>query len=393
MTMMPLDGIKVLDMTRLAPGPFCTMVLGEFGADVLRIEQPIGLPQNEEERNAQKRASAFNPLNRNKRSIALDLMQAEAQQVVYKLTETADVYVEGFRPGRVEEMGVDYETLSKINPRLVYCSISGYGQDGPYRGLVGHDINYISFGGALGVIGQAGGPPVIPSNIVGDYGGGGLLAAMSILSALMVRDRTGRGQYVDISMTDGVLYLLASLTTNFMAQGTVPQRGTDRLNGGLPQYNVYECADGKYLSVGCLEDRFFDNLVRALGRDDFVGHVGDPAQREEQFTFFREAFKAKSCDDWFDELILQGDIAVGKVNDLAEVFRDPQILQRQMLVDAGEWNGETVKQVGIGPKLSKTPGSIRALGPFVGEHTDTVLSDLGYGDDDVARMRERGLVG
>ena len=393
MDLMALDHIKVLDMTRLAPGPFCTMVLGDFGADILRIEQPVGLPRNDEEKNAQKRESAFNPLNRNKRSIGLNLMQKEAQDVVYKLVETADVYVEGFRPGRAKEMGVDYETLASINPNLIYCSISGYGQDGPYKGLVGHDLNYISFGAALDMIGAENGPPIIPNNIIADFASGGLLAALSITFAIIAREKTGKGQYIDMSMTDGVLYLMASLTKEFFAAGKIPKKGSDRLNGGLPHYNIYECKDGKYLSIGCLEDRFFDDLVKALGRPDLVGHVGDIEQRQQQFSFFEEEFKKKTRDEWFDKLFDAGDVAVGKVNNLSEAFQDEQLLQREMLVEAGTWKGETIKQVGIGPKMMDTPGKIRHLGPVIGENTSQVLDALGYDSEAIKRFKEKGIVG
>lgn len=393
MDLMALDHIKVLDMTRLAPGPFCTMVLGDFGADILRIEQPVGLPLNEEERSTQKRESAFNPLNRNKRSIGLDLMQKEAREVVYKLVEKSDVYVEGFRPGRAKEMGVDYDTLASINPRLIYCSISGYGQDGPYRGLVGHDLNYISIGGVLDMIGAENGPPAIPNNIIADFASGGLLAALSITFAIVAREKTGKGQYIDMSMTDGVMYLMASLTKDFFAAGKIPAKGSDRLNGGLPHYNVYECKDGKYLSVGCLEDRFFDDLVRALDRPDLVGHVGDPKQRGEQFAFFEEEFKKKTRDEWFDQLFNAGDVAIGKVNDMSEAFNDEQLLRREMLVEVGNWNGEIIKQVGIGPKMMGTPGKIRDLGPFIGENTNEVLDSLGYDSQIINHFRESGIVG
>ena len=227
-----LDGIKVVDLSRMAPGPFCTMALGDLGADVIRVEEPGGGRMAREragdagEAEVRRRA-AFNALNRNKRSIALNLKHPDAQGVLHRLVGDADVFVEGFRPGVVSRLGCDFETLSEINPRLVYCSLSGYGQDGPYSNLVGHDINYISVGGALGVIGTADGPPVIPYNIIADYAGGGLHAAMAILAALMARQHTGRGQYVDIAMSDGVAYMLASLLSEYFRNWSRSNQGRD----------------------------------------------------------------------------------------------------------------------------------------------------------------------
>ncbi|HEY7270011.1 MAG TPA: CoA transferase, partial [Dehalococcoidia bacterium] len=227
---MALEGIKVVDLSRLAPGPFCSMMLGDMGADVLLVEAPPdqlpgrnAIPQ---QANAARqmaaaagmgRGPAYNALGRNKRSIVLNLRSDEGKKVFFDLVKDADVVLEGFRPGVVKRLGVDYEAVSKVNPRAVYCSLSGFGQTGPYSGLVGHDINYISVGGALGVIGWPGTPPAIPMNLLADFAGGGMHAAYGILAALMARERTGTGQYVDIAMSDGVLYLLASVAGGVLA--------------------------------------------------------------------------------------------------------------------------------------------------------------------------------
>ncbi|KPK47170.1 MAG: hypothetical protein AMJ77_03945, partial [Dehalococcoidia bacterium SM23_28_2] len=210
--MLALEGIRVLDLSRLAPGPYCSMLLADLGADVVLVEEPAGAGGRSAEqaarrlleRDVSERAMAFDALRRNKRSIALDLKNEAARQVFYRLAETADVVLEGFRPGVMKRLGVDYDTLSGINHRIVYCSLSGYGQDGPYAGLVGHDINYIAIGGALGMIGWPDTPPAIPMNIIADFAGGGLYAAFAILAAIVARERTGNGQYIDMAMTDGV---------------------------------------------------------------------------------------------------------------------------------------------------------------------------------------------
>src|SRR3990170_2866072 len=273
--MMPLEGIRVLDLTRLAPGPFCTMLLGDLGADVIVVEEAPGAGRRFDV-GLGERAQAFNALGRNKRSIGLNLKDEAARQVFYRLAEKADVVLEGFRPGVVQRLGVDYETVSARNPRIVYCSLSGYGQTGPYASLVGHDINYISVGGALGGIGWPGQPPAIPANIIADFAGGGLYAAFAILAAIIAREKTGRGQYVDMAMSDGVTSLATFITSLYFSSGHVPGRGVELLNGASPCYNVYETADGKWLSIGCLEPWFWQELCQALRSEEHTSELQSP---------------------------------------------------------------------------------------------------------------------
>ena len=314
--------------------------------------------------------------------------------MLHRLVEDADVFVEGFRPGVVSRLGCDYETLAEINRKLVYCSLSGYGQDGPYSDLVGHDINYISVGGALGVVGASEGPPIIPYNIIADYAGGGFHAAMAILAALMARQHTGLGQYVDIAMSDGVAYMLASLMSEYFATGAVPTRGEMGLNGGAPYYNVYRCMDGGYISVGCIEPWFWSALCQALGREDLIGGQFEPDRAAYVRSELECVFSTKDRDDWWELLSGRPNIAVAKVSSLDEVVVDIQNVHRKMVVDVGEVDGQPVKQVGIGPKLSETPGSIRSLGATVGQHTEEVLSELGYSCEAIAasaRVRGGGV--
>lgn len=401
--MFALEGIKILDFTRNAPGMFCTMILGDLGAEVLMVERPMDAQLSEYQSlvaginspEDARRQADFNALQRNKRSISLNLKEPEAREIVYRLTVETDVVVEGFRPRVMDRLGVGYEKLSEINPRLVYCSISGYGQDGPYASMAGHDINYISFAAALGLFGHSEEEsPAIPLNLIADYAGGGLCAAVGILAALMARNQTGKGQYVDIAMTDGVFYMMASLISSHFAEGAEFQRGTSRLNGGAPYYNVYETKDGKYLTIAAIEPWFWQNLCRALDREDLAPYQN--AQGEQQATVFkalRETFITRTRDEWFESLKDQN-ISVGKVYSLAEAIDDPQIAQRGMVVEveAPGVPGGKVSQVGIPMRLSDTPGKVRHVGAVAGEHTSQVLEGLGYTPEHVEDMRRRQVV-
>jgi len=330
-------------------------------------------------------------MGRNKRSIVLNLREQDAREVFYKLADTADVVVEGFRPGVVKRLGVDFDTLSARNPRLVYCSLSGYGQTGPYSQVVGHDINYISVGGALGMIGWPDSPPAIPMNIIADFAGGGMHAAFGILAALLARERTGRGQYVDVAMSDGVLYLLASLFGPVAAGGASPTRGGTILNGAVPHYNVYECSDGGWISLGSLEPHFYANLCRAMGREDFIAHQYDAAKREEIFEHFRAQFRTKTRDEWFKTL-LETDICAAPVYSLEEALRDPHNLAREMVIEVEHPKLGKVRHPGIATKFSDTPGAVRSTAPVAGQHTDEVLSSLGYDGGAITALRDRGVV-
>ena len=396
----PLNGIKILDLSKLAPGPFCTMILGDLGADILKIEEP-GPPTG---RRAQQAGGAsttsltggfsgspYNALNRNKKSIGLNLKSAAGKQIYLRLAQRADVIVEEYRPGVAQRLGIDYEKLSARNPRLIYCAITGYGQDGPYRNLVGHDLNYIGTAGMLSILGRKDQPPTIPHNLLADYAGGGMHGAIGILAALVARQQTGRGQYVDISMMDGALLLLAQSFSTFYATGQMPRRGETMLDGGIPNYNVYLTSDNKYLTIGALEPWFFANLCRELGREDLIPHEFDPDKREEIHNFFEQTFKTKTRDEWF-AILSRNDICAGRMLTLGEVAGDPQVSARKMIVEVDSPDGRKIKQVGISVKLSDTPGSIRSLAPGLGQNTNELLGELGYKQADIDRWREEGAI-
>lgn len=396
---MALEGIKIIDLTRLAPGPYCTMTLADLGADVIKVEEP-GPPTGRRAEQAgqapeiprtQERDSPYNALNRNKRSIGLNLKHQDARKIFYKLVGTADVVVEEFRPGVTKRLGIDYDTLSKINPRIIYCAITGYGQDGPYQNLVGHDINYISTAGALGVIGEKGCKPTIPLNLLADFAGGGMHGAIGVLAALMARERTGKGQFVDIAMTDGVVSLLSSALSNYFLTGEMPERGATSLGGGAPQYNTYQCQDGKYLSLGSLEPWFFANLCRAVGREDLISYPWDESKRQEIFGHLTKVFKTKPRDEWV-EILRQTDTCVAPVYLFDEVDKDPHLIHRKMIVDVEHPEKGKIRQTGISVKLSDTPGQIRRLAPRSCQHTDEVLRELGYPVEEIERLRKEGAI-
>lgn len=391
---MALEGIKVLDRTQMGPGPYCTMFLGDLGADVIRVDPGGG--RAAEARypfppGAEERMRAYDAEERNKRSIVLNLKVDEALQIYYQMATKADVIVEQSRPGAAERLGVDYKTMREKKPDIVYCAITGYGQTGPYRDMVGHDINYIAVGGALGIMGPNDRPPAIPSNLLADYAAGGMQAAIGILAAIIARDRTGKGQFVDISMLDGVISLMHVVASMYCISGQVPERGNDILTGGMPFYNVYETKDGKYISVASIEPWFFQNLCSALGREDLAAYQWRLDKREEVLSLFNDIFRSKNRDEWV-EIMKQKDICVAPIYSIDEVLSNPHVLERDMVVEINHPELGKVKQVGISIKLSETPGAIRRLPPRRGEHTEEILLELGYTKQEIEKLRSREAI-
>jgi crotonobetainyl-CoA:carnitine CoA-transferase CaiB-like acyl-CoA transferase len=393
-----LDGIRILELARVAPGEFCTMMLADMGADVLKIETPD--PKAASDAEAQRRA-AFAFVNRNKRSMTLNLKAPEGQAVFKRLATNADVIVEGFRPGVMKRLGADYETIRALNPRIVFCSLSGFGQDGPYKSYPAHDMNYLSLAGMLGLIGDPDRKPAIPLNVIADYAGASLHGALGIVLALYARERTGRGQHVDVSYLDTSISLLAA-TPNmrfFFSDGMIPRRGTGFLSGTYPYYAIYETKDAKLLTIGCTEPWLWENFCKAIGRPELARFARRPDQyvrgaNAEEDGARREIeaiIKTRTRDEWY-ELLVKADVCVGKVYDVEEMPGDPQVQHRQMVVEVEHPTHGRVKEFGIALKMSDTPGSIRRAAPSSGEHTDDVLKDLGYGAGDIASLRERGVV-
>ncbi len=384
---MPLRGIRVVDLSRYAPGPYCTMLLADLGADVIVVEEPPGRGRRvDTEMGVSERTKAFLPMGRNKRSVALDLKNERQREVFFRLVEKADVVTEGFRPGVAKRLGIDFDAVRQRNPRVIYCSISGYGQDGPYADLVGHDLNYVSLAGTLGMIGWPGQPPAIPLNVLGDFAGGGLFAAFAILAAVVARHSTGKGQYIDMAMADGVMSLACLAASDYWSTGVPPRPGRYYLNGALPCYNVYEAADGKWLSIACMEPWFWRKLCAALGCAEYGGEQFREEKFSEMFTFLRRKFKEKTRDEWFAELKGQ-EICAMPVYGLEEALADPHNSARGMIVEIEDPEYGTIRQIGVAPKFSETPGRVRALAPRPGQHTDEVLLELGYSTAEIAELK------
>jgi crotonobetainyl-CoA:carnitine CoA-transferase CaiB-like acyl-CoA transferase len=375
----PLDGVRVLDLSRLYPGPFCSMLLADFGADVLCVE----------DRRYESEPSMPSTM-RGKRHASLDLKRPEGLEAFHALAERADVLLEGFRPGVTDRLGIGHEALRARNPRLVYCSLTGYGQTGPWRDLVGHDLNYIAMAGLLDQTGAApGAPPAIPGTQVADVAGGGMQAALGILLALHARARSGEGQLVDVSMTDGVMGMMGYATTFWWMAGRKLERGGSMLTGRYPWYRTYRCADGRYLSIGAVERRFWAVLCEHFGRPEWAARQHDEAALTEMHAFFEARFAARSRDAWFEELRPLA-VCVAPVLDVEEAFESEHARARGLVAEV-EVDGRRQKLLGVPLKLSATPGRVGRRPPRFGEHTAEVLREVGYGDAAIAELEAKGV--
>jgi crotonobetainyl-CoA:carnitine CoA-transferase CaiB-like acyl-CoA transferase len=390
MTDGPLAGLRILDLTRLLPGPVCTLHLADLGAEVIKIEDtgvgdyarsmsPAAHPGED--------SYFFRLANRNKRALRLDLKQAAGVEAFLRLARDADVVVESFRPGVVDKLGVGYETVKALNPRIVYCAITGYGQTGPWRDHAGHDVNYIATSGVLEQIGAPGGPPAIPNFQIGDLLGGALTAVMGILAGVISARATGEGRYVDVAMTDAVFAHAYTPLLAMLVRGRVPPRGEDGLTGGLPGYGLYRTADGRYLAVGSLEPKFWRLFCRAIGRSDLEpygladGERGAWAKRElagliagQPLAFWTETLSGVDC-------------GVTPVLGFDEAMHHPQLAARGMLVDA-----DGLPQLAPPLKMSGFEFAVRHPAPKAGADSAAILREAGYGEAEIATLTERGII-
>ena len=393
MTGGPLAGVTILDLTRLLPGGYSTLLLADLGADVIKVEEP---GKGDYIRFTPPIVGEFSAshiaLNRNKRSITLNLKSDGGRDAFLKLTRTADVVIESFRPGVMDRLGVGWNALKEINPGLVYCAISGYGQTGPRAQVAGHDANYIGYAGVLGIMGEEGGRPVLPGVQIGDLGGGGMAAAIAILAALLKRQQTGTGDFCDISMADGAMSWLTIHAGNFVATKTDPEPERMHLSGLYPCYRVYPAADG-YLSVGALEPQFWSALCAAISRSDLLDDAFATGERR-NFVIqeLEDLFVTKTRDDWMD-LFDGKDVCVGPVHTFSEAFEDEHNRGRGMVFEAdvpgaGEWShiGNPLKLESLGDAELRLPP------PRMGEHTEEVLTAAGVTIDELDELRNSGAI-
>jgi len=394
---LPLAGVTVLDLSRLLPGGFCSCLLSDFGADVIKVEDTGAgdyvrwTAPRYEGAETSAGGAAFLALNRGKRSIRIDLKSERGVEVLLALVRGADVLLESFRPGVMDRLGVGYERLRLQNRGLVYCSITGYGQDGPYRDRAGHDMNYLALSGLLGLTGQPDGPPIQAAGQIADVGGGALMGAVGILIALRERDRSGEGQFVDCSMFDGALSWLGLVAAGLLATGQAPARGELPLAGRFNCYRPYECADG-WVALGALEPKFWKVWCDGVGRADLLDNAFDPPGSPSHGAVC-DVFRSRTREDWirFAEV---HDCCLEPVLDLDEALASELVRAREMVVTLAQ-PGATrpVQLLGLPIKLGRTPGDpTRAPGPALGEHTDEVLAEAGFGPDEIARLHADGAV-
>ena len=398
-----LEDARVLDLTQLLPGPYATTMLADLGAEVIKVERPgVGDPVRSRPPSVGDRSYTLLTRHRNKKSIAIDLKHDDGRDAFLDLARTADVVVESFRPGVVDRLGIGYEDVREMKDDIVYCSISGYGQDGPYVSRSGHDLNYIGVSGLLGLTGEKDGPPAIPGYQIADFSGG-MYAAFAISAALAgVRGGAG-GDHIDVSMTDAVASFSMVYLDQFAGGGNVPHRGETTLTGGHPGYGVYETADGESITLGALEEHFWENLCNALELpeyvDDHVGPNGELSEhrRKEISDAFAERVAQRSLAEWlerFDEY----DVPAGPVNDYDDLFEDPHLEARGLFDEIEVSEGTdpnsttSIKQVNVPLKFERFDPDEKTPAPHLGEHTTELLDELGYDDGEIAALLEEGAV-
>ncbi|MBO6264540.1 MAG: CoA transferase [Acidaminococcaceae bacterium] len=371
----PLQDIRVLDMSRLLPGPFCTRLFADMGADVIKIEEPV---KGDYSRDFVPRrgdfACWFMEVNRNKKSVALDLKKEEDRRLFLELAKTAQVVVESYRPGVMKKLGVDFETVKQVNPKIVYCSITGYGKQGPLVKQADHDIGYQSLAGLISLSGEKDGKPSIPGVLAADMQASAM-AGMSILAALHHAEQTGEGQEISLSLFDTCLALVPGVSATYFGNGFVNMRGNNWLSGANPNYNVYRTKDGRYMSVGCLEEKFWKNLCGVLERPDLVPVIQD----ETKYPWLKDELTAiiatKTMEEWV-ELAKGSDSCFAPVLNYDEALATGQAMADEMVLDVEDPELGNYKTMGFVTKFSATPCQLYRRAPRLGEHTEEILSEI-----------------
>lgn len=394
----PLEGIRVLDVSRVLTGPFCSMILGDLGAEIIKIEIPGG---GDDTRHwgppfIAGESAYFLSVNRNKKSLTLNLSTEQGKSIFHELAAKCDVLVENFRPGVSEKLQVDYSTLAKINPRLIYCSITSFGQSGEYEGRPLYDIVVQGMGGLMGITGEPDRPPVRIGVALSDIGAG-MYAAIAILAAIIARQRTGKGQSLDISLLDSTISWMTYMAAHYFATGRNPEK-MGSAHPSIVPYQCFETRDGEFITVAIGNDKLFREFCKAIGMekmaDDpkFATNPNRVAHRNELIPILEKLFQEKNRREWL-EILTDAKLPAGPVYSMEEIFSDPQVLQRQMLVKIQHPKAGEISQIGIPMKFSDTRPEIRSPPPVLGEHTAEILSKmLGYDKQRIAELREKGIV-
>ncbi|WP_419854117.1 CaiB/BaiF CoA transferase family protein [Candidatus Poriferisodalis sp.] len=378
----PLAGVRVIELQGIGPGPFCGMMLSDMGAEVIRVDRSANVRDRDPAR------PPIDVLARGRASIGLDLKNPDGVEALLRLVEHSDALIEGFRPGVMERLGIGPDECLARNPRLVYGRMTGWGQEGPYHMGAGHDINYIALAGALDPIGRKGEPPIAPLNLVGDFGGGGMLLAFGVACALFESQRSGQGQVVDAAMVDGAATLMAMFHSMRALGVWNDERGTNLLDTGSHFYDVYECADGNYISVGSIEPQFYSELLRLTGLDDDPEFAKQHSRSRwpELKDRIAEVFKSKTRDEWC-EIMDATDVCFAPVLTLEEAPQHPHNVHRDVFCEVAG-----VIQPSPSPRFSRTVQAVQGPPAHPGQHTDDVLAIAGYDPDDIAKLRDTGAV-
>lgn len=390
--MQKLSGLKVLDLTRMLPGPLCTLMMADYGAEVVKLEEPeIGDSTRYFGPKVDEDSSFFWQLNRNKKSLALNLRSPNGKKIFRELVEEFDVIVEGFRPGVMERLELGYDVISQINPRIIYASISGYGQDGPYWQKAGHDLNYTAITGVLDLNRESNNEPLQMYPLQIADVSAALFGLSSIMMALVSRNNTGEGEYVDVCMTDSLIPWLTYSAAYCFSGGGIPRVNNAELTGKFACYNIYRTRDDNYMTLGALEPVFWKRFCHFAGRDDWVNKQYDPDSqlqlKEEVANYFRQ----KSREEWV-EIIKDEDFCCEPVLELGEVENHPQLNYRNFLIDVQKDNGVKSRQVGFPINFSNDSGELRFPPPRLGEHTIEVLNGLGYDQEEIEKFIDKGVI-
>lgn len=390
---LPLEGIRILDLSRYLPGPLATQMLADFGAEVIKVEDRKGELGRYLPPMLDGTGAPFYSVNRNKKSLTLDLKSEQGREIFRRLAQNSDVIVDQFRPGVMDKLGLGYESLKDINPALIYCSLTGYGLNGPMRDAAGHDLNYLSIAGVTGLNGSADSGPAMSGVQIADVAGGSLYSVIAILMALEARHKTGKGQLCDVAMMDGALSLLSYTIGSWAGSGIVPQRGNELLSGGFATYNIYKCKDGGYVSLGAVEHKFWAEFCKKIGKEEYISLQIDREKQVQIKEDIQEIMLQKSRDEWVD-FFADSDICFTPVLDLDEVSNHPQVLARNMmqrLVDFKD-SGKDMLLIGVPFHLSENPARLNPSFPESGEHNEEILMQAGYSKIEIEDFMNKGVL-